>query len=753
MIITISDALAQQGYETLTPVQIAVSETELEQSDLLVSAQTGSGKTVGFGLAIAPNLLGDETVFEAASAPLALVIAPTRELALQVKRELTWLFAKAGAVLASCVGGMDSRDERRTLARGAHIVVATPGRLRDHIQRGSIDMGALRAVILDEADEMLDLGFREDLEFILGEAPKDRRTLLFSATVPRAIAALAKQYQKDAVRIATTSETSQHSDIEYRALSVAPRDSENAIINVLRYYEAPNAIVFCNTRAMVNRLTTRFSNRGFSVVALSGELTQTERTHALQAMRDGRARVCIATDVAARGIDLPNLELVVHAELPSNFEILLHRSGRTGRAGRKGVSTMIVTPKSRSKAQRLLKMAKLTAEWADAPSAENVTERDQIRLLNDRTWSEPVADHELGFIKKLTELYSSEQIAAAYMRLYLDRKSAPEELDAAPAKNARKPKVEFGPSVWFTVSQGHDQGAEPRRLLPMVCNAGKITKCDIGAIRVQAKESYIEIRQAIVEEFQNAVGPEGKLEDNIRLRKLDKAPDLDKIQHPTRPDYLGNKVPSKSPSDGRKHSGEKAKSNHGERKAKPNFTENRNPRDVQTERSLPDPRPERSRPDGVVTLIKSSKTNNNKLSQEYKKKSEAKGNLKTISGKTSKADGYKGKPVETKKAEPAPLFKGKESGFSKSKKPFSGKVKGSTRKPKESSSNISTGDENRYRAPANDTSKRFVPPGGNKIPKRRKSAAQGKSDNAATSARKPKVSKGPNAVPRRPKQK
>ena len=218
MITTISDALAQQGYETLTPVQIAVSETELEQTDLLVSAQTGSGKTVGFGLAIAPNLLGDDTVFKAASAPLALVIAPTRELALQVKRELAWLYAKAGAVLASCVGGMDSRDERRALGRGAHIVVATPGRLRDHIQRGSIDMGALRAVILDEADEMLDLGFREDLEFILGEAPKDRRTLLFSATVPRAIATLAKQYQKDAVRIATTSENSQHSDIEYLSL-------------------------------------------------------------------------------------------------------------------------------------------------------------------------------------------------------------------------------------------------------------------------------------------------------------------------------------------------------------------------------------------------------------------------------------------------------------------------------------------------------------------------------------------------------
>lgn len=332
----LSAALAARGYDTLTPVQEAVSAPELEGRDLLVSAQTGSGKTLGFGLAIAPRLFGEEEQFGRAEAPLALVIAPTRELALQVKRELAWLYAEAGAVIASTVGGMDMRDERRALARGAHVVVATPGRLRDHIMRGSIDLSGLRAVVLDEADEMLDLGFREDLEFILDEAPEDRQTLLFSATVPAQIAKLAKRYQKDAERIATTSGEKQHADIEYHAYKVAPRDVENAIINVLRFFEAPNAIVFCNTRATVNRMTTRLSNRGFSVVALSGELTQSERSNALQAMRDGRARVCVATDVAARGIDLPNLELVVHAELPSNFESLLHRSGRTGARGAQG---------------------------------------------------------------------------------------------------------------------------------------------------------------------------------------------------------------------------------------------------------------------------------------------------------------------------------------------------------------------------------------------------------------------------------
>jgi ATP-dependent RNA helicase DeaD len=521
---TLADALEQRGYNTLTPVQEAVTKPELEHADLLVSAQTGSGKTVGFGLAIAQTLLGDELQFSKAGKPLALIIAPTRELALQVKREFIWLYEKAGAVVASCVGGMDMRDERRALDRGAHIVVATPGRLRDHISRGSLAMDNLRAVVLDEADEMLDLGFREDLEFILGEAPEERRTLLFSATVPRQIVSLAKNYQKDAIRIVTTTENTQHSDIEYRAMQVSARDGENAIVNVLRFYEAPNALVFCNTRAMVNRLTTRFSNRGFSVVALSGELTQNERTHALQAMRDGRARVCIATDVAARGIDLPNLELVIHAELPSNADTLLHRSGRTGRAGRKGVSTLIVPPKSRRKAESLLRAAKVQSQWGDAPSAEDVIQRDEERLLADATWQQEITKAESTSAKKLTELYSPEVIAAAYLRLFNARQSAPEELSPSGGGGAPQPRAAFGPSTWFSISGGHSADAEPRRLLPMLCKAGNITKDDIGAIRVRQDDSFVEIRSASVPDFLASIGKKMRVEAGAIITQLEKPP-------------------------------------------------------------------------------------------------------------------------------------------------------------------------------------------------------------------------------------
>jgi ATP-dependent RNA helicase DeaD len=521
MIPTLSEALAERGFDTLTDVQQAVTAPELEGADLLVSAQTGSGKTVGFGLAIAPTLMGDEPRFGPPAAPLALVVAPTRELALQVQRELAWLFAKAGARVVSCIGGMDAREERRALERGAHIVVGTPGRLRDHITRGAFDLSDIRAIVLDEADEMLDLGFREDLEFMLGEAPADRRTLLFSATVPTAIAELAKQYQRDAVRVTTLSRGTQHADIAYQVVQVSAADSEHAIINLLRYHDAPTAIVFANTRAAVSRLAARFANRGLSVVSLSGELSQDERSHALQAMRDGRARVCVVTDVAARGLDLPNLDLVIHADLPSNTEALLHRSGRTGRAGRKGISALIVPDRFTNKAARLLKWAKIEAEWTFAPTADEILALDETRLLTDPVWEAAPSEAETAFAAKLLAERGPEQIAAACLRLYRSRLSAPEELNAPSAKGPRADRAPFGPSVWFELSVGQERRAEARWLLPLLCRAGNLDKAQIGKIRVQGGTTLVEIAEAAVPAFLQSIGPEGVLEDDIHARKLD----------------------------------------------------------------------------------------------------------------------------------------------------------------------------------------------------------------------------------------
>jgi ATP-dependent RNA helicase DeaD len=538
----IAQALEKRGYKDLTPVQKAMLAPELADADALVSAQTGSGKTVAFGIAIAPTLLQKNGRFGPAGAPLGIAIAPTRELAMQVKRELEWLYEFTGVSIASCVGGMDIRAERRTLERGAHIIVGTPGRLCDHIKRKALDLSSIRAVVLDEADEMLDLGFREDLEFILEESPAERRTLMFSATVSRSIAKLAESYQKNAVRVATTSEQKQHVDIEYRAMLVSPSDRENAIINALRYYEARNAIVFCSTRAAVNHLTARLNNRGFSVVALSGELSQNERTHALQAMRDGRARVCVATDVAARGIDLPGLELVIHADLPTNSDTLLHRSGRTGRAGQKGISAIVVPMSQRRKAERLLEGAKVSPAWVRPPSVEEITERDGTRLLADASLNENVSDDERDFVNKLLEQHGAEKVAAAFVRLYHAGRSAPEDIAEVSLDGSRKPRREgfehvenneprrersdFADSAWFTLSVGRKQNAEPRWLIPMLCRFGKLTRQDIGAIRMQQTETYVELTADAVDRFTSALGKDMALEKGIRVKAMDGKPEM-----------------------------------------------------------------------------------------------------------------------------------------------------------------------------------------------------------------------------------
>lgn len=546
-------ALAERNYEHPTPVQIAVLADEAVGRDLLVSAQTGSGKTVAYGLAIAGNLLGEAERFERAAAPLALIVAPTRELALQVQRELAWLYHYADARVVSCVGGMDPRREQRELAAGAHIVVGTPGRLCDHLRRGHLDTSELLAVVLDEADEMLNLGFREDMEFILKTTPATRRTLLFSATFPRGIVALAKQYQQRAFRIEVAGDESGHADIEYRAIRIAPGDVEHAVVNVLRFFESPSALVFCNTRDAVRHLQVALLERGFSVVALSGELTQNERTLALQAMRDGRSRVCVATDVAARGIDLPSLGLVIHADLPNDAEVLQHRSGRTGRAGRKGVSVLLVPPARRRRAELLLNLAGTEAIWGSAPQADDIRKLDHERMMRDAVFTEETTPDDLVLAQALLAERSAEEIAAALARLYRARLPSPEDI-LDPGQGSGRPRDDRGPenvrasrgddrpasprskpgksssrhgmgeaSVWFRAAIGRRKNAEARWLLPMICRRGGIDRRDIGAIRIHDTTTEFEIAERVATSFAANVRRPDK-EDSIRIEPLADAP-------------------------------------------------------------------------------------------------------------------------------------------------------------------------------------------------------------------------------------
>ncbi len=401
-------------------------------------------------------------------------------------------------------------------------MVGTPGRLRDHLERGVLDLSALRAAVLDEADEMLDMGFREDLEEILDATPSARRTLLFSATMPKPIVALAKRYQSDALRLSTLAEATGHRDISYQAVAVAPADIEAVVVNLLRLHAADTAMLFCATRDNVRRLHASLTERGFAAVALSGEHSQNERNAALQALRDGRARVCVATDVAARGIDLPGLTLVIHVELPRDAEALQHRSGRTGRAGQKGTAVLVVPYPRRKGIERLLKAARIDAEWVAPPSAEDIQARDRSRLLAQLLAPAELDEQDRALGAELLAQRSAEDIAAMLVRAHRAQLPTPEELvDRAPLRDGergergeRRERGERGEAthragfddvVWFRLDIGRRQNADPRWILPLLCRRGHITKHEVGAIRIGPNDTYFQIPRALAGKFQAAL--------------------------------------------------------------------------------------------------------------------------------------------------------------------------------------------------------------------------------------------------------
>jgi ATP-dependent RNA helicase DeaD len=502
-------ALAARGYAEPTPVQAAVADPALSGKDLLVSARTGSGKTVAFGLCLADGLLGAAPSFDRAGPPLGLVITPTRELAVQVQRELAWLLGPAGAVVTACVGGLDPRREAKALAAGVHLVVGTPGRLVDHLERGALDLSALGALVLDEADEMLDMGFREELEAILSAAPPDRRTILFSATLPKPIAELARQYTREPVRVAANPPREAHADIAYRAHVVAPRERDHALVNVLRALDPASALVFRARREAVTHTAASLGERGFETVAISGELTQAERLRALKALRDGRARVLVATDVAARGLDLPGIELVLHADLPQDAAALQHRSGRTGRAGRKGLAVLLCAPPERYKLERMLREAGVAPEWAAVPTSEEIRRQDEARLAAEVAGAaDEASEEELAQARALLDGREPLGVALALLRRHRAALPAAEELPetARAAREApRGPRAPRGgppaEAAWFRLSIGRDKKADPKWILPLLCRRGGVTRDEIGKIVILAGETRFEVAKGAAARF------------------------------------------------------------------------------------------------------------------------------------------------------------------------------------------------------------------------------------------------------------
>lgn len=567
----LSEALSARGYAAPTPVQAAVLEAEAAGRDLIVSAQTGSGKTVAFGLAMAGDLLDNQGRARITGAPQALIIAPTRELAMQVSRELEWLYGQTGVRVVTCVGGMNPSVERRALAQRPQIVVGTPGRLRDHLERGALELSGLAVAVLDEADEMLDMGFREDLEELLDSTPEERRTLLFSATMPRPIVALAKRYQKDALRISTVGEDRGHGDIAYQAMAIAPADIENAVVNLLRFHEADTAMLFCATRDNVRHLHASLTERGFAAVALSGEHSQNERNNALQALRDRRAKICVATDVAARGIDLPSLSLVIHVEIPRDAETLQHRSGRTGRAGKKGTAVLLVPYPRRRRVEGMLKGAKINAEWIAPPSAADIRKADSERLLAGLLAPVETTEEDTALITRLLADLSPEEIAARLVRTHRAMLPEPEELLASDSPPPpRAPREGFEGSAWFRMNVGRRQNADPRWILPLICRRGHISRNEIGAIRIAQHETMFEVPGAVADRFLAAVrrtASEG--DDDVEIIAADGKPreaarenrreHAGRDNRPQRPPHRGSPRHDGPRSDGPRHEGKDRK--------------------------------------------------------------------------------------------------------------------------------------------------------------------------------------------------
>jgi ATP-dependent RNA helicase DeaD len=531
--VPLKESLDARGYQEPTAVQSAILDLNNSQTDLLVSAQTGSGKTIAFGLAVS------ECVLEGAPKPAVLVIAPTRELALQVARELGWLYAKTPARIASCVGGMDPNRERQALKAGATVVVGTPGRLCDHLDRGNLDLSGIKALILDEGDEMLDMGFKEELEHLLQAAPSERRTLLFSATMPPEIEKLAQQYQKNALRISTRNSTEPHADITWKTLLVSPRERDHAIVNLLLLEDPPRALVFCATREEVARVHSVLLERGFAAAILSGELSQAERSRALWALRDGRARVLVATDVAARGLDLPSLDLVIHADLPRDPPTMIHRSGRTGRAGRRGTAALLCPFSRKRFAERMLQSLKIPFRWEAPPDAAEVFERTQARVRAEIEAMPPGEEEDRLIGSQLLEKLGAEAVAGMLVKLCREKRPQAEELPETggswnkivrnqETRENREPykpkhhasKAEKRPVTWFRVNLGRKDRAEPKWLIPLICRRGDVEKNEIGEIRIQPKETVFEIDAASAERFAAKARKPDRKNPGIIISKL-----------------------------------------------------------------------------------------------------------------------------------------------------------------------------------------------------------------------------------------
>ena len=485
----IQRAVAEVGYTEPTPIQAQSIPLILEGKDVIGRSHTGTGKTAAFGLPaiemIDPDLEGVQV----------LALCPTRELAMQAAAEVE-KFAryKKGVKVVAVYGGASMEKQIFQLKKGANFVIGTPGRIMDHLRRRTLRLGSLRMVILDEADEMLNMGFREDIETILAQAPEERQTVLFSATMPQPILDITREYQKDPVMVAIGSERSRTAENIEQFYFDCPMGRKMDVLNLLlAKYDPKLSVVFCNTKKMVDELSEYLTNAGYQAVGIHGDMRQSARTQVMASFKSHRTRILIATDVAARGIDVENVDAVFNFDIPQDIEFYVHRIGRTARAGKEGKAYTLISGRRQFYQLRDI-MASTGAKivQAEIPSASEIYESrlSQFAASLAESLAQPLPEGE-AMLHRLTDMgLTAEQVAeAALERLLAGQRKALPEVQVV----SRRGESRDGKQTGVVLSIGRRQRIAPNFILGAIADATGIPGKQVGKIDIYDDYTVVQL--------------------------------------------------------------------------------------------------------------------------------------------------------------------------------------------------------------------------------------------------------------------
>ncbi len=489
----VEKVLRDVGYESPSPIQAEAIPPLLAGQHVVGLAQTGTGKTAAFALPILSRIDMSQ------KAPQVLVLAPTRELALQVSEAFGRYAAHLkGLHVLPVYGGQGYGVQLSALRRGVHVVVGTPGRVMDHLEKGTLDLSQLRFVVLDEADEMLNMGFAEDVETILAGTPDNKQLALFSATIPPQIRRIIKKYAPGATEISVKSTSNTATNVTQRYLKVAHPQKLDALTRILEVENFDGMIVFVRTKQATEALAERLRARGFSAAAINGDVAQVQRERTIDQLRKGKLDILVATDVAARGLDVERISHVINHDIPTDTESYVHRIGRTGRAGRSGQAISFVTPRETYLLRSIEKANRTTLEQMSLPTVEDVNAYRVAKFTE--AIGKALGDSQLGVFRELVQAYEqdhdvpAEDIAAAIAVLAQDGEPLfLEDMPEPVAQERRDRKESSGNLVRWRISVGKRHRVEPRQIVGALANEGGLKRADFGRIDIKPNFSLVEL--------------------------------------------------------------------------------------------------------------------------------------------------------------------------------------------------------------------------------------------------------------------